>query len=105
MIGGLIRAQVYGPNGLIKHADDFFDCETDEWVIINDAMKKVLIPILPERGVDKSNWQCGFGGDEGNGLVDYWLPKKIAYLPNVVFKIKGIEYKMIFQIDDQELLD
>lgn len=105
MIGGLIRAQVYGPQGLIKYADDFFDCETDSWEIIANAMDEVLSPILPARGVNKSHWQSGFGGDEGNGLIDYWLPEKITALPDVIFTIEGVEYKMVFQVDDQELVD
>jgi hypothetical protein len=105
MIGGLIRAQVYGPEGIIKFADDFFESEK-EWHIINEAMDAVLIPFLPERGGDGGqHWQCGFGGDEGSGLLDYWLNEKIIELPDVVFEIDGITYTMVFQVEDHELLD
>ena len=68
---------------------------------LQDHMTKHIGPVAMPYG-----WQCGFGGDEMDGLLDYWLPTKLACPPEMKFTISGMKYIMKFSYsgeDDSDL--
>jgi hypothetical protein len=80
-------------------ADYFFDIEdggNEAWDIINDKLHRHLRKHIGEVDHIKYHWQCGFGGDEMDGLLDFWLPTQIECPPDMEFKILGRKYVMYF---------
>jgi hypothetical protein len=80
---------------------DVTDGDQTAWEIINDDLS---IHITKHIGnVDQPySWQCGFGGDEMDGCLDFWLPTKIACPPDMQFEINGKMYIMKFKYSDDE---
>jgi len=85
----------------------FFDIEDngrEAWDIINDKLHRHLQKHIGEVDRDKYHWQCGFGGDEMDGLLDFWLPTQIECPPDMKFEILGKKYVMSFHYSgDDEL--
>lgn len=103
---GLLWGTVHHRNGRkIKNAQDYFmklaetNGEEDEfayWNIIGDLLSNYCREhIRPLKGDNPSyGYQCGFGGDESDGLIDFWLPVKVPKLPNLKFVIKDKMYTL-----------
>jgi hypothetical protein len=80
-------------------ADYFFDIVDngrDAWDIINDKLHRHLRKHIGEVDPIKYHWQCGFGGDEMDGLLDFWLPTQITCPPDMKFAILDRKYVMSF---------
>lgn len=68
---------------------------------LHDHMLKQIGPV-----VSPYSWQCGFGGDEMNGLLDFCVPTRIQCPPPMHFTINGTKYTMKFNYggdDDSSL--
>jgi hypothetical protein len=101
--GGLFWGSVYFKDSgeHIKMAEFYFtdlaennDNDTyDYWEKIDDCIGKHCKKYLPSKG-EHHHYQYGFGGDEGDGLIDFWLPKPVKEMPDMEFEIEGIKYVM-----------
>jgi hypothetical protein len=85
----------------IDSAEEYFfeieDNGKDAWDIINDKLSRHMQTHIGEIDLTKYHWQCGFGGDEMDGLVDFCLPTQIPCPPDMEFEILGKNYVMSFR--------
>ena len=103
---GLFWGTVYGKYGeRIANAQDYFRELAEENGVdgfiyedeISDALEEHCeIYIDPYCGIDY-NYQSGFGGDDCDGLVDFWTEKPIPTMPPMYFKICKRIYVMKFE--------
>jgi hypothetical protein len=106
--GGLFWGSVRNEDGSdIEYASDFFfnvdDNGHDAWDIINDKLYFHLRKHIGQVDLINYHWQSGFGGDEMDGLLDFWLPTQIECPPDMQFKILGKNYIMSFKYDGDNL--
>lgn len=112
---GLFWGRVYDAgNTLIYPASDYFmhlaedkKVETFEyWNILYELIDGYCAKhITPLKGDStKHHYQSGFGGDECDGLIDFWLPVQVPDLPDMPFTIEGKPYvlKWKYSGDDDE---
>jgi hypothetical protein len=101
--GGLFWGSVYGSDGnKIKRAENYFrelgevDHPEDDytyWYDIDELISEHCIKYIgPYRGDIHHNYQSGFGGDECDGLIDFWTEKPLPDMPNMPFEIAGKRY-------------
>jgi hypothetical protein len=102
--GGLFWGRVYDSDGnLIRLASDYFwdlgqannpEYDFQYWEdidkLIGEHCEKY---IYPYRG-DDHHYQYGFGGDESDGLIDFWVKDPIPEMPDMPFEIAGKKYVM-----------
>lgn len=97
---GLIWAKVYNQDGsLFKDASDyFFDIdESGNYIeMISNKLHKHVQKYFPKYEKNKNVWQVEFGGDGGNGLIDYALESNPPYIPIMEFEIEKKIYSMKF---------
>lgn len=102
---GLFWGTVYTSNGKkLESAEEYFmtleekqeDDELDYCDIISDKIAEYCMRQLgPLCGNDPDyHYQSGFGGDEADGLIDFWLPVKAPELPDMKFVIENKEYTL-----------
>ena len=84
-------------------AEEYFFNIEDAWEIINDKLYRHLHTHIGDVEHDKYHWQCGFGGDEMDGLLDFWLPRQIACPPDMTFEVLGKKYVMSFSYGGEDL--
>jgi hypothetical protein len=106
--GGLFWGSVSNEDGSnIEYASDFFfkveENGKEAWDIINDKLHLHLHKHIGKVDRLKYHWQCGFGGDEMDGLLDFWLPTQIECPPDMKFKILGEKYVMSFNYGGDDL--
>lgn len=100
--GGLFWGEVYDSDGnRIKMASDYFwdlgkeDYPEDDfkyWEVIDEFIHQHCLKYIHEyRGKDH-HYQSGFGGDESDGLIDFWTEKPIPEMPDMPFEIAGKKY-------------
>jgi len=97
--GGLFWGRVYGPDGKkITIAQDYFmelgkdEDEFKYWYEIDALIHQHCMKYIhPYRG-DNHHYQSGFGGDESDGLIDFWTEKPIPEMPDMPFEIAGKAY-------------
>jgi hypothetical protein len=100
--GGLFWGSVYGPDGKrIRNAQDYFwdlgkddhpDDDFQYWYDIDQLINEHCIKYIgPYRG-ENHHYQSGFGGDESDGLIDFWTEKPIPEMPDMPFEIAGKKY-------------
>jgi len=81
-------------------AEEFFfemyDNDKEAWDIISDKLDRHLQTHIGDVDLDKYHWQCGFGGDEMDGCLEFWLPTRIERPPVMKFEILGKKYVMSF---------
>lgn len=97
---GLFWGRVFHANGRrIKMAEDYFyelakknneDSEFTYWELIDAEIGKHCQKYL--KSDDKYHYQYGFGGDESDGIIDFWLPEQVQEMPPLRFKIRGKTY-------------
>lgn len=101
---GLFWGTVFDENGgKIDVASDYFrelasDLGEDDdfcyWEIIDHAIeqycKKHLRPISDKS--ERHHYQYGFGGDNCDGLIDFWLPESVPEMPDLEFTIDNKKY-------------
>ena len=80
----------------LQYAQDVFFEIDGAWEIINDKLQRHLQKHIGV--VDRKNyhWQCGFGGDEMDGMLDFWLPTPLDCPPDMKFTILNKKYVMSF---------
>jgi hypothetical protein len=107
---GMFWGTVSNEDGFtVEYASDYFlrieDKGKEAWDIINDKLHRHLQTHIGEVDFHKYHWQCGFGGDEMDGLLDFWLPTRIKCPPDMEFKILDKKYVMSFDYsgDDSSL--
>lgn len=113
--GGLLHGSIKEKKtGRERTEDDFsygFDGTRNEYDIINDKLAAHFTAHLnaepgnyDRKSLNKEgfNWQSGFGGDEGNGEIDFFLPKKIKMLSPMSFRINNVDYIMTFSFGGDE---
>jgi hypothetical protein len=98
--GGLFWGSVYDAKGKhIEMASDYFwdreDLNTEDlnaWEeisnFIDDHCSKYIKPYCD----DRHHYQSGFGGDECDGLIDFWTKDPIPDMPDMPFEIAGEKY-------------
>lgn len=98
---GLMRAKVYTDKGeLIRRMSEYvmFGVPNGDHIcsdiadLLHDHAKKYL----PKDESGKNVWQTGFGGDEGDGLIDYALDVEPPDIPDMEFVVDGKTYIMKF---------
>ena len=116
--GGLFRADVTDMDGNSLHdysvadyflglknpdenEDTYKNLNFETWEIINEHVRDVLSKHMPEQD-DKYHWQCGFGGDEGDGLIDFFCKEKIDLPPPSIFRVYGKSYRMTWYYDGDD---
>ena len=108
---GLFVGRVYdSSNNLIHDADTYFwnlD-KSSENIIDLDSIGKDLRLHLDKKWhhietvSSKYYYQAGFGGDEGDGSIDFFLEKKIVCPPDMKFKVYNKNYTMKFIYKHQD---
>lgn len=112
--GGLFRACVYDSNDTrILYAEDYFmDLAIEDgldtfayWDIINESIELYCTehfePLVAENSAH--TYQCGFGGDEGDGLIDFWLPTPILdNIPDIPVIINSETYILKWRYVESE---
>ena len=108
---GLFVGRVYdSSNNLIHDADTYFwnlD-KSSEKIIDLDSIGKDLRLHLDKKWhhietvSSKYYYQAGFGGDEGDGSIDFFLEKKIVCPPDMKFKVYNKNYTMKFIYKHQD---
>jgi hypothetical protein len=103
-VSGLIRAKVYNEDGShFANADGYFFTMDETgvfWEMISNDLENHVAKYFPVREHDKNTWQTGFGGDEGNGLIDFALQTNPPMIPDLEFTINGTHYTMKFGTPD-----
>jgi hypothetical protein len=99
--GGLFWGRVYDSDGnRIRRASDYFwelgqDNMEDEfryWYVIDELIHQHCLKYIhPYRGY-AHHYQSGFGGDESDGLIDFWVKEPIPEMPDMPFEIEGEKY-------------
>ena len=101
---GLFWGHIYDSKGNeIKNAEEHF-MPFEYWDIIDDAIgehcNKYLGPLIKNNLI--YSYQYGFGGDNCNGLIDFWLPVQVSEMPDLKFKIKDEEYTLKWECSEEE---
>jgi hypothetical protein len=65
----------------------------ETWDMINDQLSNFIGKHMPKQE-DKYHWQCGFGGDESDGLIDFFCKQKVKLPPPMIFEVYGKKYEM-----------
>jgi hypothetical protein len=100
--GGLFWGYVYNSQEkVIPHAEDYFlelgekNDPSDQfkyWDIIDHKITSHCLKYIDPYCGANHHYQSGFGGDEGNGLIDFWTEKRIPEMPDLEFEIEGEKY-------------
>ena len=113
--GGLFWGSVYGPDGKkIKMANDYFwelgkvDHPEDDfkyWYDIDELISQHCTQYIgPYRGPDH-HYQSGFGGDESDGLIDFWTENPVPEMPDMPFTIAGKNYVLKWRYSSGDMYD
>ena len=107
---GLFVGSVYDSrNKLIPDADTYFwNLDQSMGKLGDDSifyelrshLAKKWHPI--ESAYSKYSYQSGFGGDEGSGMVDFFLEKKMPCPPDIKFKVYNKNYTMKFRYSEPQ---
>ena len=98
--GGLFWGRVYDEDGKrIELAADYFwdmaeangeENEATYWEFIDGEIGKHCEKYI--KSDDMHHYQYGFGGDESDGLIDFWLPEPVQEMPPMAFEVCGKKY-------------
>lgn len=110
---GLFWGKIYDSDGYrLYAASDYLmklakangeENEFKYWDVINDLITELCNTyIKPLMGEDESYaYQSGFGGDECDGLIDFWLPVQVPELPMIPFEIEGKKYVLHWEFSGE----
>lgn len=100
--GGLFWGRVHNKDGKrIRLAEDYFydlakkngeETEFVYWEHIDSEIGKHCQKYIDPFYKSSHHYQYGFGGDESDGLIDFWLPEPIPEMPPMTFEICGEKY-------------
>ena len=111
---GLFWGQIFNEDGEpIECAADYFyelgkknDCDFDYWNIISYKISDFTDEHFGQCCGKDSHYQSGFGGDECDGLIDFYVEKPIAIqLPDLEFEIQGKTYTISWTYNGEEQQD
>jgi hypothetical protein len=94
---GLLWGMVYtSNNNVIKNAEEYF-YELDNngykyWDMIREFIATYCVNHIEPYCGSNGSYQYGFGGDECDGLIDFWTEKPIPEIPDMSFEIEGKRY-------------
>jgi hypothetical protein len=112
--GGLFWGRVYDSEGKrIRMAEDYFwelgkvDHPEDDfkyWYDIDELIHQHCLKYIhPYRG--DLHYQSGFGGDECDGLIDFWVKEPIPEMPDMPFEIAGKKYTIKWEYSSGSMYD
>lgn len=98
--GGLFWGSVYDAKGKrINLASDYFwdrklplDDQFDAWEHISECIDAHCSKYVAPYCDDRHSYQSGFGGDESDGLIDFWAKDPIPEMPDMPFEVAGEKY-------------
>ena len=107
---GLFVGRVYDSrNILIPDADTYFwNLDQSVGKLGDDSIDKDLHSHLAKKWhplesvSSKYGYQAGFGGDEGSGLIDFFLKKQMPCPPDMKFKVHNKNYVMKFRYSEPQ---
>jgi len=96
---GLFWGSVYDSNNnpILEPQEHFYEldnCGYKHWDTICEEISKHCLKYIEPYCGTHSHYQCGFGGDESDGLIDFWTEKPIPEMPDMLFEIDGDKYVM-----------
>lgn len=68
--------------------------------LIDKQCETYLKPLM--NGDESYAYQSGFGGDESDGLIDFWLPTQVPELPNIPFEVGGKKFELRWEYSADE---
>ncbi len=68
--------------------------------LIDKQCETYLKPLM--NGDESYAYQSGFGADECDGLIDFWLPTKVPELPNIPFEVGGKKFELRWEYSTGE---
>ncbi len=102
--GGLFWGSVYDSDGnAISNAQDYFlelgkahnrYHDYEYWDVIVDFIDEHCLKYVNPYCGDKHHYQSGFGGDEADGVIDFWVEEQLPEMPKMPFEIAGKSYIM-----------
>ena len=105
--GGLFWGSVYFKESgeHIKMAEYYFTDVAESngndsyeyWETIDDYIGKHCKKYIKYTPHKSYHYQHGFGGDESDGLIDFWLPEPVKEMPDMEFEIDRVKYIMKWQ--------
>jgi hypothetical protein len=100
--GGLFWGRVYDSDGnRIRLASDYFwdlgkvdhpDNDFKYWEDIDELIGEYCMKYIDPYSSHDHHYQYGFGGDESDGLIDFWVKDPIPEMPDMQFEIAGKMY-------------
>jgi hypothetical protein len=100
--GGLFWGRVYDENEKkIWPASDYFwdlaksdghELEYEYWELIDSLIGEHCKKYVAPYSDDDHHYQYGFGGDECDGLIDFWVKDPIPKMPDMPFEVAGEKY-------------
>jgi hypothetical protein len=101
---GLFWGSVLDAKGkTIELASDYFwDREDFEhgfncWEIIDEFIGQHCAKYISPYCGEKHSYQYGFGGDECDGLIDFWATERIPTMPDMPFEIAEEKYTITWR--------
>jgi len=83
------------------------DMNFETWEIIDNYISNCVSEYMPECDHKYYHWQCRFGGNDLDGLVEFFCKEKVKILPPMIFKVYDKSYRMIWTYhagyDDSEI--
>jgi hypothetical protein len=68
------------------------DLDTDCLDRISDLIYKHTLTYIDPYCGEHHHYQSGFGGDENDGLIDFWTENSIPEMPDMPFEVAGRQY-------------
>jgi len=107
---GMFRAKVTLANGkeilteygcnVYSVSNYFFERDNNSWETVNEFMKKFYGPIVPYDG--SYGCQYAFGGDESDGLIDFFAKERVELPRPMKFELFGNEYLLTWYYQSEE---
>lgn len=80
------------------------DLNFDTWDIIYEQMNNFVRKYMPQMS-STYRYQYGFGGDESDGIIDFFCEHQIGELPDMHFSVYGKYYKIVWNYIEDEADD
>jgi hypothetical protein len=113
--GGLFWGRVYDSDGnLIRLASDYFwelgkennpEYDFQYWEEIDELIHEHCLLYVQPYTSDRHHYQSGFGGDESDGLIDFWVKDPIPEMPDMLFEIAGKKYTIKWNYSSGDMYD
>lgn len=111
--GGLFWGRVYDSDGKrMRMASDYFwnlgqennpEHDFQYWEDIDQLIGEYCAKYIHPYCGDRHHYQYGFGGDESDGLIDFWVKDPIPEIPDMPFEIAGKKYVIKWEFSSGSL--